>query len=208
MVTRPHPAPAAIGISPPEDTPYAGVIVLDVDAADLDRRIFRVRETVPVTRAGNLTLLYPKWLPGYHSPDAPIELFAGFIIRADDQELTWRRDAVEMHAFHIDVPEGVTSLNLEFEFLSPTSPTQGRVIVTPEMLNLQWNTVLLYPAGYFARGITVTPSITLPPDWLRPVGSVAVGGHDVVRSSPTRRSRGFANVRRPLLPANRTRCRR
>jgi predicted metalloprotease with PDZ domain len=165
MVTLPHPAPAAIGISPPEDTPYAGVIVLDVDANDLDRRIFRVRETVPVARAGNLTLLYPKWLPGYHSPDAPIELFAGLIIRADDQELTWRRDAVEMHAFHIDVPEGVTSLNLEFEFLSPTSPTQGRVVVTPEMLNLQWNTVLLYPAGYFSRGITVAPSITLPPGW-------------------------------------------
>ena len=88
MVTLPHPAPAAIGISPPEDTPYAGLIVLDVDATALGRRIFRVRETVPVARAGNLTLLYPKWLPGYHSPDAPIELFAGLIIRADDQELT------------------------------------------------------------------------------------------------------------------------
>ena len=37
--------------------------------------------------------------------------------------------------------------------------------MTPEMLNLQWNSVVLYPAGYFSRQITVEPSIRLPAGW-------------------------------------------
>ena len=37
--------------------------------------------------------------------------------------------------------------------------------MTPDMLNLQWNAVALYPAGYFARQITVEPSVRLPDGW-------------------------------------------
>jgi predicted metalloprotease with PDZ domain len=157
-ITPPSPLPL------PQDVPYDGLIRLCVDATDVQRRIFQVQETIPV-KAGPLVLLYPKWLPGYHSPQAPIELLAGLRITAGDQVLDWRRDPVEVYAFHLQIPQGITEIVAEFQFVSPTGPAQGRVTVTPVMLNLQWNTVVLYPAGYFSRGIEVVPELTLPKEW-------------------------------------------
>ncbi len=58
-------------IPAPADKPYPGVIKLAVDATDLDRHIFQVRETIPVT-SGPMTLLFPQWLPGNHSPSGPV----------------------------------------------------------------------------------------------------------------------------------------
>src|SRR3546814_18313587 len=37
--------------------------------------------------------------------------------------------------------------------------------MTPEMLSLQWNTVSLYPAGYFTRGIPVAATVKYPAGW-------------------------------------------
>ena len=70
-----------------------------------------------------------------------------------------------MHAFAVDVPEAVDVIEVEFQFVSPTDLSQGRVVVGSELLMLQWNTVVLYPAGYFARRIMVEPHVTIPPDW-------------------------------------------
>ncbi|MEG3164777.1 peptidase M61 [Sphingomonas sp. PB2P19] len=165
MTMFPKPFAEPVPIVSPQDVPYPGTLRVQVDATDTDRRIFNARQTIPVARAGLTTLLYPKWLPGYHSPEAPIELFAGLVITAGGERLAWRRDPVEVHAFHIDVPDGTDEIEAEFQFLSPTSSAQGRVVVTPAMLNLQWNTVLLYPAGYYSRQITVEAGVTLPPEW-------------------------------------------
>jgi predicted metalloprotease with PDZ domain len=52
-----------------------------------------------------------------------------------------------------------------FQFLSPTEPAHGRVLVTEDMLMLPWNAVILYPAGHFARQIEVQASLTLPKGW-------------------------------------------
>ena len=158
------PLPALAGVAPPRDVPYAGVLKLNVDATDLERRIFRVREEIPVV-AGPLTLLYPQWLPGKHAPRGAIEKLAGLVIRGNGQPLEWRRDSLDMHAFHLDVPAGVTTLVVEFEFLSAQESRQGRVVVTPEMLNLQWETVALYPAGHHASRIMFAPSVRLPQGW-------------------------------------------
>src|SRR5262249_40370880 len=56
-------------------------------------------------------------------------------------------------------------IEVEFEFTSPIEPGEGRVVMTPDMLNLQWNSVLLYPAGYFTRQIPVDASVKLPEGW-------------------------------------------
>ena len=152
-------------IAPPQDVAFPGVIQLSIDATDLDRRIFRVRQTIPVAKAGPLTLLYPEWLPGAHSPRGPISSLAGLVIRANGQVIPWRRDPVDVFAFHLDAPAGASSLEVEFQFVSPTARDQGRIVVTPDMLNLQWNQVLLYPAGHFARRITVEPRVRLPRGW-------------------------------------------
>lgn len=95
----------------------------------------------------------------------PIDLFAGLTITAAGRDLAWTRYPVTVNAFYVDVPEGVGEMEAAFQFLSPTDSSQGRVIATPEMLALQWNTVVLYPAGSFARRITVEASLTLPEGW-------------------------------------------
>ena len=159
---------AAVGvpIPVPQDVPYPGVIQLRVDATDLDHRVFRVREIIPVAAAGRTTLLYPKWLPGNHSTTGPIDKLAGLIVHGDNGErLEWQRDPVEMYAFHVDVPAGVAQLQLEFEFLTPTDTSQSRAVMTPDLLGLQWEKALLYPAGFYARQIPVDATIQLPAGW-------------------------------------------
>jgi predicted metalloprotease with PDZ domain len=149
----------------PRDVPYSGVITLAVDASDVARGIFRVRERIPVAQAGPLTLLYPEWLPGKHAPRGAINLLSGIEIRAGGELLPWRRDPVNVYAFHVDVPAGTSALDLAFQFVSPTQANQGRVVVTREMLNLQWEVALLYPAGHYASRIRFTPSVKLPEGW-------------------------------------------
>lgn len=145
----------------PRDSDYPGVITLDVDASDVAHSVFKAHETIPVA-PGPLTLLYPQWLPGNHSPTGPIDKLADLTVTAGGQTLAWTRDPADVFAFQMVVPNGVTSLNVDLEFLSAVTSREGRVMMTPDMLSLQWNTVLLYPAGYPARRITVRPSVTVP----------------------------------------------
>ena len=161
----------------PVDTPYApGTIQLQVDATDLSQRVFKIRETVPVA-AGPLTLLYPQWLPGNHSDSGPIDKLAGLTITANGQKLKWTRDPLNVYAFHVQVPDGVTSLAVEYQYLTPTDTSQGRVVMTPNMLNLQWNAVVLYPAGHYARRIDYAASVKYPSGW-QAATALEVAGHD------------------------------
>src|SRR6185369_5960973 len=130
----------AAEIPAPRDVVYPGTLTLSVDLTDLDRRLFIVRESVPVN-PGPLTLLYPQWLPGTHGPNGPINLVTGLMITARGQRLSWVRDAVNMYAFHVDVPADADRIDLEFQFASPQNSEQGRIVATPEIVGLQWNTV-------------------------------------------------------------------
>ena len=157
-------APLPPAIPEPQDRPYPGVIRLVVDASDVTRHILRVKETIPV-QSGELILLYPKWLPGTHGPRGEINAFGGLKIQAQGRPVEWVRDTVDMYAFRVTVPTGATMLELEFQFLSATDGDQGRTVTTPEMLNVQWNSVALYPAGHYASRITFAPSVKLPDGW-------------------------------------------
>ena len=147
------------------DTPYPGTIKLVVDATDTERGIFRIKETIPVAKAGPMALLFPKWLPGAHSPRGEIEKLAGLVIKANGRILPWTRDPADVFAFHIDVPAGASQLDLTFQFLSATKPDQGRIAVTPTMISLQPNSVSLYPAGYYTRQIPIQMTATFPTGW-------------------------------------------
>ena len=162
---RPEPKAAPAAIAAPRDIPYAGTIRLTVDATDIDRHIFIVRESIPVRGGDSLVLFYPQWLPGNHSPTGRIDKLAGLTIRANGMPVEWRRDTVNVFAFHIAVPANATALDAEFQYLSPVDSDEGRIVMTPEMLNLQWNAVVLYPAGYFTRQIMVEPGVRLPDNW-------------------------------------------
>src|SRR3954463_1623400 len=134
MTRLPEPAPEHTPISSSRDVEFPGTITLTVDATDTQRGIFRVREVIPVPAPGTMTLLYPKWLPGYHAPQSPIAFLAGLEFVGNGKRLTWRRDEVEVYAFHIDVPTGVEVIEATFQFVSPTSPAQGRIAVTADIL--------------------------------------------------------------------------
>lgn len=160
--SRPQPLPRLERIPAPRDIAYPGTLTIDVDARDTARAIFRVRQTIPVPAAGRMTLFYPEWLPGNHAPRGPIASIAGLKVTGNGRALPWQRDQADVHAFHVDVPAGVRELQVEFQHLSPTEPNQGRIVMTPDMLNVQWEKMSLYPAGYFTRNIPIQASITLP----------------------------------------------
>jgi predicted metalloprotease with PDZ domain len=147
----------------PQDTPYPGTIALHVDASDTAQGIFRVHETIPV-QAGALTLLYPQWIPGDHSPTGPIAMLAGLELSANGKRLMWTRDKYNVYAFHLDVPAGVSSVDASFQYMSGRTDSEGFEI-TDRMMDMEWSKVALYPAGYFSRGITFAPSVTLAHGW-------------------------------------------
>ncbi|HEX5473326.1 MAG TPA: hypothetical protein VFX12_01590 [Vicinamibacterales bacterium] len=161
----PQPAPMPAPVPPPQDRAYPGVLHLTVDATDLDHRIFTVHETIPVQTAGPMILLYPQWLPGNHAPNGPLQEIGGLIFHANGQRLAWTRDPVNVFAFHIDVPSGATAVDADFQRLTPVDARVGRITMTSKMIDLQWNGVALYPAGYFSRDITVAPAVRVPDGW-------------------------------------------
>lgn len=157
-------ATAHAQVPPPQDVPYPGAIAIHVDATDLGQRVFKVDETVPV-QTGPLTLLFPRWLPGNHAPSGPIDKIAGIVVTGNGQRLAWKRDPLDVYAFHIDIPSGVSSIQVQYQYLTPTDGSQGRVVMTPNMLNLQWNAVVLYPAGHYASRVDYDASVTYPSGW-------------------------------------------
>ncbi len=149
------------------DKPYpGGAITLDIDATDTRRGVFRVTETIPVAaRTSKLTLLYPQWRPGHHGPRGPLAELVGLTFTAGGQTLAWQRDPVEVNAFHLDLPSGAREVVARFIYTSPLQASEGRIVITQEMLNLQWEVMSLYPAGHYVRQIRIRPTVTFPAGW-------------------------------------------
>jgi predicted metalloprotease with PDZ domain len=158
----PQPAPLPPPVPAPADTPCPGAISLVVDLTNITDRVLNVHETVPVT-GREITLLYPKWIPGTHSPSNPIANLAGLMVSADGKRVDWVRDRVDDYAFHVNLPPNVKTLEVTFQYLAPLKPEQGRI--SSNFANFSWNTALLYPAGYFSRRIEFSPALRLPAGW-------------------------------------------
>jgi predicted metalloprotease with PDZ domain len=158
------PLPAAL--PEPRDVAYPGTIGLSIDATDTRRGVYKVVETIPVVAgARELTLLEPLWIPGGHAPRNSLALFAQIRFEADGKPVSWQRDTVQVNAFHIALPEGTRQVTARFVHTSPLQTAEGRITMTQEMLNLQWEKMTLYPAGYYARQIAVAPEVTVPQGW-------------------------------------------
>src|ERR1700756_2227894 len=160
--TGPQPVPLPPPVPVPVDKPYTGTIWLRVDLTNVNDRVLNVHEKIPV-KPGEITLLYPQWLPGTHSPSNPVANLAGLVATADGKRVSWVRDRVDVWAFHIDIPKGATSLEIDCQYLAPMNPQQGRI--STKIADLTWNSVLLYPAGYFARRIQFAAELRLPEGW-------------------------------------------
>jgi predicted metalloprotease with PDZ domain len=143
-----------------------GPIKLFVDETDAPRKILHAEMTIPAA-PGPMTLLYPKWIPGEHSPSGPIDNFAGLIITANGQPVPWQRDDINMFAFHITVPAGASSLEVKCDFLATAAAAgfSAGASTSANLAMLSWNEVVLYPEGHASSEITVTPSVKLPAGW-------------------------------------------
>ena len=166
-MSGPMAQPIVRTVPDPQDVAWpGGTIRLDIDATDTQRGVYRVTETIPVAKdTARLTLLFQQWLPGNHAPRGPIAELADLRFTADGKPLAWRRDNVDVNAFHLDLPPGTREVVARFVHTSPLQPAEGRVTMTPEMLNLQWEKMSLYPAGHYVRQIRVRPTVTLPRGW-------------------------------------------
>ena len=141
-------------------------VKLRVDATDAPRRLFHVQMTMAV-KAGPMTLLYPEWIPGEHGPTGPIVNLVGLKVEGGGKPIAWKRDSVNMYAFHLDVPAGVTSLEVAFDFISPPEAEgfSSGSSATSELAVLSWNQLLLYPQGAQADDLQFQATLKVPNSW-------------------------------------------
>lgn len=171
--TPPKPLPiprlilaAGLGLVAATDLSQARSIALHVDATDAARKILHARLEIPA-QPGALTLVYPKWIPGEHGPTGPINDLVDLRMSADGRPILWRRDEVDMYALHLEVPGGATNVEVTLDFLLTSDKrrfSEG-ASVTPQLLDLNWNQVMLYPKGAEADQIQVAASLRLPEGW-------------------------------------------
>jgi predicted metalloprotease with PDZ domain len=142
-------------------------VTIFVDATSAPRKIFHAKLKIPAS-AGDLTLYYPKWIPGEHAPDGPVIDLAGLKFFAGGKTLKWRRDLLDGFTIHVEVPAGDSEVNAELDFLSPATFEAGFSAgssATDKMAVISWNQVLLYPKGWKSDEITYVASLKLPANW-------------------------------------------
>jgi len=145
----------------------APTVALSVDASDAPRKIFHAQLRIPA-KPGTLTLYYPKWIPGEHGPTGPITDLTGLKFTASGKTLKWRRDLRDGFTFHVEVPAGENEVVANLDYASPTSFEPGYsagVSATDKLYIVNWNTLLLYPAGYGSDELTYSASLRLPAGW-------------------------------------------
>ncbi len=150
-------APALAAVAP---------IDIEVDARQSARGIQTAHLSIPAN-PGPLTLRYPQWIPGNHRPSGPINSLSGLQVTAAGKPVAWQRDPVDMFAFHVEVPAGAASIEISFDLLAVAgaqAPTSDRK-ATNSLLVLQWNRVLLYPAGVPSDELSYRARLRLPEGW-------------------------------------------
>jgi predicted metalloprotease with PDZ domain len=143
----------------------AQTVKLHVDLTDAPRNIYHAHLQIPA-KPGPMTLVFPKWIPGNHRPSAPIGAMTGIRMEASGQPLNWNRDELDMYAFHLNVPSGVNAVHVALDAItSQDSAGAGGPAASSNILDLNWNAVVLYPQGARSDEIEFSPSITLPVGW-------------------------------------------
>ncbi len=141
-------------------------ISISVDLTDAPRKILHAQLSYPV-KPGPLTLVYPKWIPGEHGPTGPIDNLAGVEFSANGKPISWRRDDVNMYAFHLDIPPGVTTVEAKLDFLATAASSgfSAGASTSANLCLLSWNELLLYPEGYSASEVRFAPTLKVPEGW-------------------------------------------
>jgi predicted metalloprotease with PDZ domain len=138
-------------------------IQLTVDATQTPQHILTIHETIPA-HAGAFTLYYPKWIPGDHQPSGPIGNVAGLKFQTGGKVIPWRRDLLDVFTFHITVPEGASSVEADFQYLDGGGGPFGGS-TTDKLVDINWDEMLLYPAGTPAQHLMFAAHLVLPEGW-------------------------------------------
>lgn len=134
-------------------------IHLQVDLTDAPRNIYHAKLSIPA-KPGAMTLVFPEWIPGNHRPSGPIADLTGIHVEAAGKPITWQRDDIDMYAFHVTVPEGAEIIEVSLDSIATNySAGGGGPAASSNLLDLNWNAVVLYPQGADsdAVGILLTP---------------------------------------------------
>src|SRR5438876_9703997 len=145
---------------------FAAPMAVHVDATEAARKIYHVQLAIPAS-PGPLTLFYPKWIPGEHAPTGPITDLGGLQISSGGQNVSWKRDSIEMFAFHINVPQHASSVDVKLDFYATPEGAgfSSAASTTSEVAILNWNQMVLYPRGMASDDVEVTAQVRLPEDW-------------------------------------------
>ncbi|MGC2330686.1 MAG: hypothetical protein WA581_04485 [Candidatus Acidiferrales bacterium] len=157
---------SCVGAAPVHAADPPGPIRLEVDATRASQKILHAHMEMPV-KPGPLILYYPEWIPGEHMPDGPIVDVAGLEFAGNGKAIPWRRDLLDMFAFHLNIPDDVRTLDIDFDFLlsAPTTGYSAGASATAYLDLISWNQLVLYPQGYPVRDLTYVASLRLPAEW-------------------------------------------
>ena len=156
-------------------------IEIVADLSDAPRKVYHAEMDLPVS-GGPLTLTTPQWIPGNHRPTGPVSDITGVVFTIDGKPIEWRRDDVNFYEFHVNIPEGATTLHAHLDCIVTARLSQ-------KMAVLEWEKLLLYPAHTPVRDIPIQPSLKVPAGWgvgtaLQPEGA---GGWPVPAAGSTTR---------------------
>lgn len=180
---------------------FAAPITITADLSEAPRKLWHADLTIPV-QPGAITLTAVKWVPGNHRPTGPISDLTGIVFRANGQVLPWRRDDVDLYAFHLTIPQGVSTLEVHVDAIVTAR-------VSDKLAMLEWEKFLLYPAGVPIREIQIQPSVKVPAGWgvgtaLTPTGTDGNTTHfapltvEMLEDSPVLTGKYFKEI--PLAP--------
>jgi len=134
-------------------------ILITVDATRTRQKLLHTHLVMPV-KPGPQTLYYPKWIPGEHGPDGPIANLTGLKFEANGHTVPWQRDLLDVFTFHLEIPNGVSRLDVNFDYIEPDGGS-----ATDKLLVLEWNEVLLYPADVPAEKLRYEAELAMPDGW-------------------------------------------
>jgi predicted metalloprotease with PDZ domain len=144
----------------------AADLTVRLDAREVARKHVHTELTLAV-KAGPLTLVFPQWIPGEHGPTGPLNTLIGLQIRANGAVLTWQRDPRDMFAIAVNVPAGVTRLEISLDTGLPTEG--GEFTAGPassaQLAVISWNQFVLLPKGRDAATISTEAALRAPPGW-------------------------------------------
>ncbi len=149
----------------PQATLRAQSIRLHVDLTDAPRNIYHATLSIPA-KPGRMTLVFPEWIPGNHRPSGPIADLIGIDVQVAGKPISWQRDDIDMYAFHLVVPEGGQEVDISLDSITTNySAGGGGPAASSNLLDLNWNAVMLYPQGVDSDAVEVAASVKLLPGW-------------------------------------------